>query len=112
MKSCEKCIHIEVCAYCSHGLPRCDLYKEDKRGRWVRHFRKCEDDDGFRHHMCSYCKTEAPFHYIYADDYDEGMDGEWYLLGQREDGIEEVLSDFCPRCGATMCLKGESNAAD
>jgi hypothetical protein len=52
--------------------------------------------------MCSHCKTEAPFHYIYVDDYDEGMDGEWYLLGQREDGIEEVLSKRCHNCGAKM----------
>lgn len=28
MKSCENCIHIEVCAYVSHWLPACEDYTE------------------------------------------------------------------------------------
>ena len=28
MKSCENCIHIEVCAYVSHQLPACEDYAE------------------------------------------------------------------------------------
>lgn len=29
MKSCENCIHIEVCAICVPLLPICDSYKAD-----------------------------------------------------------------------------------
>lgn len=36
------------------------------------------------------------------DDYDEGMDGEWYLLGKNIVGIKENLTDYCPNCGCKM----------
>ncbi|MBO5828805.1 MAG: hypothetical protein J6R59_10210 [Paludibacteraceae bacterium] len=28
MKSCENCIHVEVCAICAPPLPICDSYKD------------------------------------------------------------------------------------
>lgn len=68
-------------------------------GRWVIN-RKSED--AYTHHMCSKCKTDAPFHYTYVDDYDEGLDGEWYYLRQRVNGIVEYMGDYCPNCGAKM----------
>lgn len=68
-------------------------------GRWVIN-RKSED--GYTHHMCSKCKNDAPFHYTYVADYDEDLDGEWYYLDQREDGIVEYMGNYCPNCGARM----------
>ena len=61
-----------------------------------------KSEDSYNHHMCNKCKTDAPFHYTYIDDYDEGFDGEWFYLGQREDGIVEHMGTFCPNCGADM----------
>ena len=67
--------------------------------RWIVNHK---NPDGYNHHVCSRCKTEAPFEYKYIDDYDEGLDGEWFYLGQRESGIAESLTKFCPECGANM----------
>ena len=68
-------------------------------GKWVVNR---ESEDGYKHHMCNKCKTEAPFHYTYVDDYDEGLDGEWFYLGQRESGIVEHMGNYCPNCGAKL----------
>lgn len=70
-----------------------------KRGKWVVNR---ESEEGYKHHMCNKCKTEAPFHYTYIDDYDEGLDGEWFYLGQRESGIVEHMGNYCPNCGAKL----------
>ena len=78
------------------------LKAAERNGRWV-----CNEDseDGYYHHMCSDCKVDAPFHYAYVDDYDEGLDGEWFYLGQRENGIVEHMGNYCPNCGARMDLE-------
>lgn len=73
-----------------------------KRGKWIVNH---ESYDGYKHHMCSYCKQDAIFNYIYVADYDEMLDGEWDYIGQREDGIDECLTDCCPHCGAVMGKK-------
>lgn len=73
------------------------------KGRWVVNRKSF---DGYEHHRCSHCGTDAPFAYTYRDDWDEGMDGEWYYLGQIDDGIEEQMGFYCPNCGADM--RGES----
>lgn len=58
--------------------------------------------DGYEHHRCSHCGTDAPFVYTYIEEWDEDMDGEWDYIGQRENGIEEQMGSFCPYCGAKM----------
>lgn len=71
-------------------------------GRWV----ECDDDDhlgdAYNHHKCTNCNTAAPYSYQYREDWDEGMDGEWYSLGIIDDGINEHLTAYCPNCGARM----------
>ena len=69
-----------------------------RHGRWE----KVEGSSGWERHRCSVCKKEATFKYEYIDDYDEDMDGEWEYIGQRENGITEYLTDYCPNCGAKM----------
>ena len=44
---------------------------------------------------------------IYEDDYDEGLDGEWFYLGKRENGTIEHLTNYCPNCGADMRRESE-----
>lgn len=63
-----------------------------------------EDDlvDEWLHHKCSSCEALAPFNYQYSEDYDEGMDGEWYSLGIVESGIYEYITPYCPNCGEEM----------
>ena len=70
-----------------------------QKGRWEK-FKGTSS--GWEQHRCSVCKAEAIFEYTYIDDYDEGIDGEWECIGQKEDGIIEHLTDFCPHCGADM----------
>ncbi len=74
------------------------------KGRWEEIE---ETSSGWKQHRCSVCKEEAIFEYTYTDDYDEGIDGEWEYIGQREDGIIEHLTDFCPSCGADVRGGGE-----
>lgn len=79
MKSCETCIHIEVCALCVPPLPICDSYAENRRGEWIEH-KWAEEENGLliSNFECSACH-------------------EW----------ERKTSDFCPNCGADM--RGESD---
>jgi hypothetical protein len=69
------------------------------RGEWIANE---NNDDGYKHHVCSICKEEAVFDYVYEDSYDEGFDGEWQYTGQYECGIKESLTNYCPNCGAKM----------
>ena len=75
------------------------------KGRWVVNRKSF---DGYTHHRCSHCGTDAPFVYTYIDEWDEDLDGEWCYVGQRENGIEEQMGSFCPYCGSDM--RGESDA--
>lgn len=75
-----------------------------RHGEWDS---KYDEHDGFYHHFCTECKNLAIFAYDEQDDYDEGMDGEWYFLGKNIVGIKENLTDYCPNCGAKM--RGESD---
>lgn len=70
-----------------------------RHGRWDSRY---DEHDGFYHHFCTECKDLAVFAYDEQDDYDEGMDGEWYLLGKNIVGIKENLTNYCPSCGAKM----------
>ena len=69
-------------------------------GRWIE--TEEHPDDAYYHHKCSNCNEFAPFGYKYREDWDEGMDGEWYSLGIIDDGINEHLTAYCPNCGARM----------
>jgi uncharacterized protein YegP (UPF0339 family) len=79
---------------------------EVRHGEWVEHD---ESKDDFYHHRCSICKVDAPFNYVETEDYDEGMDGEWCLMGLRIADIVEHLTNYCPNCGAKMDGKGEGD---
>ena len=68
-------------------------------GRWITN---PHSEDGYRHHCCSHCKENAIFHYEYCDDFDEDMDGNWYVCGQRIRKINEFLTPACPNCGANL----------
>lgn len=70
-----------------------------RTGRWIE---RLHGDGEFVHHMCSECKADAIFQYIIEDDWDEGMDGEWYSIGKITTGIEEYLTNCCPNCGVKM----------
>lgn len=71
-----------------------------RHGRWIEH--EETQEDAYSHHKCSECNVNAPFYYKMLDDWDEGMDGEWYSIGLVDDGINEYLTDYCPNCGASM----------
>lgn len=81
------------------ATPAITLDDPRPKGRWEK-FKGTSS--GWEQHRCSVCKAEAIFEYTYIDDYDEGIDGEWECIGQKEDGIIEHLTDFCPHCGADM----------
>ena len=68
-------------------------------GKWVVN---SKSRDGYKHHMCSVCRTDAIFEYLYDADYDEMLDGEWEYIGQRDVGIKERLSKYCPECGSRL----------
>ena len=74
------------------------------RGEWV------DDENGteWDSHQCSVCKKSPLSEMIYEDDYDEGLDGEWFYLGKRENGIIEHLTNYCPNCGAKMDKEDET----
>lgn len=57
-------------------------------------------EDGYSHHRCSHCKTDAIFTYDMEPMYDEGYDGEWHYITDIDVGINEYLTPFCPYCGA------------
>jgi hypothetical protein len=69
-------------------------------GRWEE--RDESHYDAYWHHKCTNCNADAPFDYKMREDWDEGMDGEWYPLGIIDDGINEHLTPYCPNCGAHM----------
>lgn len=58
--------------------------------------------DEWMHHKCSSCDSLALFSYEYSEDFDEGMDGEWFSLGYIESGMCEHITPYCPNCGAEM----------
>ena len=68
------------------------------RGEWV------DDENGteWDSHQCSVCKKSPLSETIYEDDYDEGLDGEWFYLGKRENGIIEHLTNLLPQLRARM----------
>ena len=68
-------------------------------GRWVEHG---ESVDGYYHHKCSNCEADAPYDYKMREDWDEGLDGEWFFLGLTDVGITEHITPYCPNCGAHM----------
>lgn len=71
-----------------------------RHGRWIEH--EETQEDAYSHHKCSECNVNAPFYYKMREDWDEGMDGEWYSIGLVDDGINEYLTGYCPNCGARM----------
>ena len=76
-------------------------------GRWIEH--EETQEDAYSHHKCSECNVNAPFYYKMREDWDEGMDGEWYSIGLVDDGINEYLTDYCPNCGAKMEVDHEDD---
>lgn len=80
-----------------HNCPEVDAVPV-VRGEWVYD----ENDTEWTSHQCSVCKKSSLREAIYEDDYDEGLDGEWFYLGKRQIGIIEHLANYCPNCGAKM----------
>lgn len=82
-RTCEKCIHYEVCRYPLEwrAFPdTCWKYEEERpHGEWIQ-----SDKDKYWA-MCSVCKKEA-------------ICGDFM-----------ILTDFCPNCGADM-REGDSDA--
>lgn len=113
--TCGDCIHAEICkhiptltGFSTSNTAYCKAFKNAAdvvpvvHGRWEEHD---ESSDDYWHHKCTNCNVDAPFDYKYREDWDEGMDGEWYPIGLVEDGIIEHITPFCPNCGAKMDLK-------
>lgn len=102
--------HRSYSTYMSYEIMDCvedSIVEEElapvRHGRWIG---ICEtEDDAYLHHKCSICNVYAPFDYKYREDWDEGMDGEWYFLVLVDDGINEHLTPYCPNCGAKMDLE-------
>ena len=94
-----KAVEKVCCAVIDKKVNSPDDVEIVRHGLWVENL---EGDDVWVHHMCSECKSDADFRYIEEEDWDEGMDGEWYYLGKDTIGIEERLTDYCPHCGAKM----------
>ena len=69
-----------------------------ENGKWVVY----ADKDGYNHHRCNKCGIPALFYPDMEEDFDEDIDGGWVSLGNRQVGIIEFLTDYCPRCGSNM----------
>lgn len=80
-KTCEKCIHHDVCRYPLEGRANpdtCWKYEEERQhGEWI------EKPWGV---VCSRCKAQAPF----------------------SPNGHQLKSDFCPDCGALFMREGEA----
>lgn len=86
-----------------------------KYGKWVVNPRSC---DGHTHHMCSNCREDAVFDYIYEDNYkvtpecnyeyndvtgyEAHLDYHYTYIGQKDVDIKEFLTNYCPHCGAMI----------
>lgn len=67
-----------------------------KYGKWETYIA----EDGYEHKFCSNCGVDAIFTVLYEPDYDEGLDGEMRYCGERECGISEFITRYCPECGS------------
>lgn len=85
-KTCEKCIHYDVCRYpleCRAFPETCWKYEEERpHGEWIRHIDDLYPEESTEE--CSVCHEE-----------------------QRITGNDD---DFCPKCGADMRKEGDSDA--
>jgi hypothetical protein len=90
--TCDDCIHYDICTFhitgndnkkCIHFKNKADVV-EVRHGEWVQYW-----DDNYLsfYHKCSECGN--------------------FPLTKEETMHDEVLSAYCPNCGAKMDGKGE-----
>lgn len=65
-------------------------------------------DDGFVHHRCPSCKSDAIFTYIAEELWDEDFDGNWKSCGNHITDIDECLTPYCPFCGIKLIEEEEN----
>lgn len=79
-------------------------YGEIKHGNWVE-----KEEDGRRY--CSVCGKAAFIKLTAYPEYDYNWEEELEFTGRVEYEEEEVLTPFCPYCGAEMKME-EKNESD